>query len=111
MDPAELSGVGELLRPQRPADEYIGVSNFFRHTLIILELDKFMAGKILLQAFAYPWGCVPEFKAVVVDDECFHGKQLAISKWQLAKSIVLKRNNDKKRIRAKAQFIRLGRHD
>src|SRR5882724_4628609 len=45
-----------------------------------------MAGEVLLEAFAYPRGCVPEFEAVIVDDQDLHGMAV-FSTWYLVLSI------------------------
>jgi hypothetical protein len=61
-----------MLWPQPGADKDVSVYNLFRDAVIILELHKLVLREFLLQAFAYPEWRVPEFKAVIMDDQCFH---------------------------------------
>jgi hypothetical protein len=62
----------ELLGAQRQSKDNFGVANLGLDVIVGAAVDKFERGKLLPQAVEKPGRNLPEFEAVLNDQEDFH---------------------------------------
>jgi hypothetical protein len=72
VDPTQLACSFELFRTKLPANQYLGISDFLHESVKILQLNKFMLGKLTLETRPKPLRSVPEFEAMMDGKEDFH---------------------------------------
>jgi hypothetical protein len=72
MNPAQFGCGFELLRAQRPADDYFRISEVRFNSFVAGSLNCFHGGEILMQARGEPGRSVPEFEGMVYQREQLH---------------------------------------
>src|SRR5712691_7759757 len=95
MNPAQLLRDFKLLGTERPGDDDLGIAEMRLNSVVGGEVDGFELGKIMTQTRREPRWCVPQFEAMMKNNQKPHDRTIGSSgDWNLVARRALRGSED-----------------